>query len=218
MPNYSLKRTAAYRRLCYHAVRGSGRLAQALAMKGCQLVILVLCFLLQSCARSEADAASEDVAVLKAVISDSCASKKAGFLVLYSESQTTDENLKAEDFDPKTLENLHQRNKHPSELPRSLACGGIRVVEKSAIDASFHHKPAQPFPEPRPGWEGFYTTFVGATGSLRLSLPGYSPDHTLAVVYDEGACARLCSSAHYTQLRKVGGKWLIEKTLVVSFG
>jgi len=31
MPNYSLKRTAAYRRLCYHAVRGSGRLAQALA-------------------------------------------------------------------------------------------------------------------------------------------------------------------------------------------
>jgi len=31
--NYSLKRTAAYRLLCYHAVRGSGRLAQALAMQ-----------------------------------------------------------------------------------------------------------------------------------------------------------------------------------------
>jgi len=32
-PNYSLKRTAAYRRLCYHAVRGSGRLAQALGLE-----------------------------------------------------------------------------------------------------------------------------------------------------------------------------------------
>jgi len=38
--NYSLKRTAAYRLLCYHSVRGSGRLAQALGIKimpGCVL-------------------------------------------------------------------------------------------------------------------------------------------------------------------------------------
>ena len=36
-PNYSLKRTAAYWRLCYHTVRGSGRLAQALCGKPARL-------------------------------------------------------------------------------------------------------------------------------------------------------------------------------------
>jgi len=50
MPNYSLKRTAAYRRLCYHAVRGSGRLAQALGpMRVTVLSLLLLCWRIGAC-------------------------------------------------------------------------------------------------------------------------------------------------------------------------
>jgi len=40
-PNYSLKRTAAYRWLCYYAVRGSGRLAQALGLMTLRFLALV---------------------------------------------------------------------------------------------------------------------------------------------------------------------------------
>ena len=162
-------------------------------------------------------AASNDVAVLGAVIGNWSKGGDGSYYVLSSQT------VRIDDFNRKAISgtaearNLLERNIKPSQLPTMPPREGVRVVPEEQIIAALKAK-GPPVDPPQPGWEGFYSRYPGAQGVLRVSLPGYTPDGTEAVVMLSVGCGSLCGSGLLLHLERSNGEWKIvrRETLWVS--
>ena len=61
-------------------------------------------------------------------------------------------------------------------------------------------------------WTDFYKRFPGSTGLVSLSKIGFNDDHTQALVYVANVCGGLCGSGDFVVLKKVHGRWVVERT------
>jgi hypothetical protein len=67
-------------------------------------------------------------------------------------------------------------------------------------------------------WREFNKVYPDASGLLRVSLPGYSPNRETAVIYAEFACDGLCGSGQLYVVALKDGEWTVlqERRLFVS--
>src|SRR5438874_2701547 len=154
-------------------------------------VALAAMLLLQfvACASRSDEATERDVEVLRAVLGHRCSGSSQGYAVLTSEATSPELYAPATGWwtgRRQAAGQMVRRNQSPHQLPIGLECAGVRVVSRQTIDAAFKRN-APPSRPPNPGWEGFYDTFSGATGTAAISLPGYSFSGNIACVYSSGS-------------------------------
>lgn len=153
---------------------------------------------------------SEDQVVLSAVIQKLCATAGSGYSVLSTSTVAVDPSFVNDDLDRDAVRSLLNRNKTSGTLPPLDLCPKLKGASQSEIDVSMSAR--QPDGSTI-GWPGFYKAFSGATGAMYLTLPGYSKRGDLAVVQVAGVCNDLCGGGSYWILRKIGGVWVLDKTV-----
>jgi hypothetical protein len=116
-------------------------------------------------------------------------------------------------FDRDAIESLRLRNQSSRTLPVFEACQGYRSAAQSDIDNSMGLLPRPPGILKSDVWSGFYKSFPGAKGIIYLSFPGYSKDGESAIVQVASACESFCGHGFYKVLRKLEGKWVLEKSI-----
>jgi len=153
-------------------------------------------------------AQQEDTAVLQAALTSLCQSKN-GYVLL---SSTTAAPRPADDMGDAdqsgAYSDLERRNEAAALLPEDLACQGAKLVREQEIKRFFDHESnlANKVSLDE-AWKKFYESFPGTTGWTSVSLPGYSPDGEIAIVYMAHYCGTLCGGGTYVYLRRIGGKW-----------
>ena len=60
-------------------------------------------------------------------------------------------------------------------------------------------------------WTDFYKRFPGSSGLVSLSKIGFNNDHTQAIVYVANVCGGLCGSGEFVVLKKVRGRWVVDR-------
>ena len=100
-----------------------------------------------------------------------------------------------------TLDNYLEANKSPK--PLRVANVGINYM--LVRDSDLPHDEFGQF------WSKFYKKFPNASGLLFFSEVGFNNRHDQAFVYAGRTCGGLCGSGEYVLLRKVNGKWEIQK-------
>jgi hypothetical protein len=61
-------------------------------------------------------------------------------------------------------------------------------------------------------WTDFYKRFPGSSGLVSLSKIGFNNDHTQAIIYVANVCGGLCGSGEFVVLKKVRGRWVVDRT------
>ena len=161
--------------------------------------------------------ASEDQAVLLAILDERCADHSGKYYVLASEAHSLGGFEEIALPHTRAVKDLLTRNRDHVPLPALSDCVGVRTASEAEISAALADRP----PDPNPmhiGWEGFYARFQGAQGLHRLSLPGYSKDRRTAVVISSASSGVRFSYGFLITLRKAAGRWRIvsSKSLWVS--
>ena len=168
--------------------------------------------------RADSTWQQDDVAVLAAVLSTCCdpAGATSYFVVPDQHLEVTDFISGALPSSPEVRE-LLERNATPGRLPDFQPCACMHVEPASEVRAALKAA-GPPSKPPQPGWEGFYFRYKGARGIFRVTLPGYTADHTAAVVVVGGSCGPLCGSGFLHHLEKKNGNWQVVRraTLWVS--
>lgn len=150
----------------------------------------------------------EDTAVLQAALTSLCQSKN-GYVLL---SLTTAGPRPADDMGDAdqsgAYSDLERRNEAAALLPEDLACQGAKLIREQEIQRFFDHESnlANKVSLDE-AWKKFYESFPGTTGWTSVSLPGYSPDGEIAIVYMAHYCGTLCGGGTYVYLRRINGKW-----------
>lgn len=149
-------------------------------------------------------ATSDDVAVLRTVLSSYCRADQ-GFRVL-SDVPALPRNRDNTSGWPSTLFGIQFAGRPRKGVlwPHVHMCAALRIVSENRIDAIFARDTRIPH-----SWRGFYGEFPGAKGLIRASLPAFSPDRTTAVVYLDWECGPLCGSGLYIELTKRKTGWHI---------
>jgi hypothetical protein len=133
---------------------------------------------------------SEDVSVLSAVLVRSCQHPGKDIL-LETDTPAIEwlrDNAAKNVHEPynETLPNLFERNAVSHAVPAAL-CVAIRRMAQQQIVAQLNNE-----------WHG---------SGFALSLPGYNPGRTLAVVYLAQNCGLRCGGGSWIELRKRNGTW-----------
>jgi len=152
----------------------------------------------------------EDAAVLGVALNSLCQAKN-GYVVL---SSTTAAPRPADDMGDAdqsgAYSDLERRNGVAVLLPEGLACQGAKLIRAQEIQRFFDHESnlANNISLDE-AWKKFYESFPGASGWTSVSIPGYSPDGEIAVVYIAHYCGSLCGGGSYLYLRRVKGDWKV---------
>lgn len=177
--------------------------------------VVVFIFMALPCLSSLADAPvqtanPEDTAVLRVALISLCQTKK-GYIVLSSTTIAPRPEDDMGDADESgAFSDLERRNGSAALLPEGLACKGAKLVRTQEIQRSFDQQSnVANKMSLDDAWKNFYKSFPGATGWTSVSLPGYSPDGEIAVVYMAHYCGTLCGGGSYVYLRRVKGKWKV---------
>lgn len=152
----------------------------------------------------------EDAAVLRAALNSQCQSKE-GYVLLSSTTVAPREDDDMGEVDESgAFADLKRRNGSSISLPESLACKGARLHREQEIRRFFDQDsmPAGKAPLDE-GWKKLFEAFPGATGWTSVSLPGYSPDGDVAVVYVAHHCGSLCGQGMYVYLRRANDQWKV---------
>lgn len=175
----------------------------------------VIALLALSCLSAQANPATkpserEDAAVLRAALNSQCQSKD-GYVLLSSTTVVPRENDDMGEADESgAFADLKRRNGSTVSLPESLACKGARLHREQEIRRFFDQ---DPMPAGKAaldeGWKKLFEAFPGATGWTSISLPGYSPDGDVAVVYVAHHCGSLCGQGMYVYLRRANSRWKV---------
>jgi hypothetical protein len=105
------------------------------------------------------------------------------------------------------MKNLVARNGKDSLLPDLASSERLHFVSRAEVDAAFDSRASNPSPRER--WEAFYQHFKGAFALVELSLPGYSANRSVAVVYGVYARGSLSAEGNYFRRARRNGKWLV---------
>ncbi|GGA29484.1 hypothetical protein [Dyella nitratireducens] len=152
----------------------------------------------------------EDTAVLQVALISLCQAKN-GYVVL---SSTTAAPRPADDMgdadESGAFSDLERRNGSAALLPEVLECQRARLIREQEIQRFFDQQSNLANKVSLDdAWKKFYKSFPGATGWTSVSLPGYSPDGEIAIVYMAHYCGSLCGGGSYVYLRRVKGKWKV---------
>lgn len=103
---------------------------------------------------------------------------------------------------------FESRNAAPVSIRDLVRRDDVKWAEAAELSAIF----ARGF------WREFNQVYPEASGLLRVSLPGYSPNGEAAVIYVEFACAGLCGSGQLYVVGLKGREWTVleERRLFVS--
>ena len=152
----------------------------------------------------------EDVTVLRAALISLCQAKN-GYVVL---SSTTAAPRPADDMGDAdqsgAYSDLERRNGAAVLLPKGLACKGAKLISEQEIQRFFDHgSNSANKVSLDEAWKKFYKSFPGASGWTSVSIPGYSSDGEIAVVYVAHYCGTLCGGGSYVYLRRIKGEWKV---------
>lgn len=119
---------------------------------------------------------------------------------------------------PQSLSTVEQDAKRRFQagtaLPR-LACPGVRWESYDDVKAALNDRTREP-DFAHWGWEGFYARFPKSTGVTYLSVPGYSEDGRIALVYLSNSAGLMAGSSWWLEFKKVSGRWRWVKSHPVS--
>lgn len=152
----------------------------------------------------------EDADVLQVALTSLCQSKSSYVLL----SSTTAGPLPADDMGDAdqsgAYSDLERRNEAGALLPEGLTCQGAKLIREQELQRFFNHDSnlanRVSLDE---AWKKFYEYFPEATGWTSVSLPGYSPDGEIAIVYMAHYCGSLCGGGTYLYLRRINGQWKV---------
>ena len=148
-----------------------------------------------------------DRQVLVAVTTDLCAHTKVGYQVLAMSASSGYVPIAFDGVNAAGLKDSVRRSANLPALPTGIGCSRLRPASNAMIAKTFDESGKIP-----PDWSDFYAAFPGAKGLIRLSLPGYSADATVAVVLVSGSCNNLCGSGSAWELRRTSGDtWHVYK-------
>ncbi|WP_201316408.1 hypothetical protein [Dyella sp. EPa41] len=178
-------------------------------------LVAVIALLGLPCLSVQADTATqpierEDAAVLRASLSSQCQAKD-GYVLLSSTTVTPRENDDMGEADESgAFADLKRRNGSTVSLPESLACKGARQHREQEIRRFFDEDSMSTGKVSLDeAWKKLFEAFPGATGWTSISLPGYSTDGDIAVVYIARHCGSLCGQGIYVYLRRVNNQWKV---------
>ena len=174
------------------------------------IVLLALSYLSVRADPAAKSSEREDAAVLRAALNSQCQSKE-GYVLLSSTTVAPREDDDMGEVDESgAFADLKRRNGSSISLPESLACKGARLHREQEIRRFFDQDsmPAGKAPLDE-GWKKLFEAFPGATGWTSVSLPGYSPDGDVAVVYVAHHCGSLCGQGMYVYLHRTDDQWKV---------
>jgi hypothetical protein len=191
------------------------------------LVLAIAMLLIADVAYGGRESSAEfktDKAVLNAVVSLQCQGSDRGRVMLSSRPSAPDSTK--EGPPPPTISNaqmadLMSRTGATDALPKGIECPRVHMVTYARIKAAFDLPAKHPmqFPVP-PGVlipiganTAFKDTFPNIGILLRLSMPAYSPNKDMAIVYFSEDCGGLCAHGEYVVLRLLNGSWRVTKRL-----
>ena len=173
--------------------------------RACAIFILTATCAFRAFADPPAD---DDRAVLQATLAALCAQSGPFDVLSNSAAQLPLGAGGEQQLNGEALGDMRQRNAASSHLPADLGCPAVHPADEEAIAAALRPPAASGRPG---GWDGFYASFAGARGLIRLSLPGYSKAGDVAVVYMSSACRGFCGAGFYYELHRVKGAWSITR-------
>lgn len=177
------------------------------------IAIIALCvvpFLSARAGSTHQASEREDALVLKAALHSQCESGK-GFVLLSSMAAAPRTGDDIGDADESgAFDDLKRRNSSVTALPEGLSCKAVRLREEREIKVFFEQDSVSAEELPvDDAWKRLYESFPGAKGWMTLSLPGYSPDGAIALVYVARYCGSLCGGGSYVYLRRTDGGWKV---------
>jgi len=152
----------------------------------------------------------EDAAVLRAALNSRCQTKD-GYVLLSSTTVAPGEADEMGEADESgAFSDLKRRNGSAASLPESLACNGARLHREQEIQRFFVRDSMSVSKESLDeAWKKLFEAFPGATGWTSVSIPGYSPEGDIAVVYVAYHCGALCGHGSYVYLRRANDQWKV---------
>jgi len=152
----------------------------------------------------------EDASVLQAALRSQCQTED-GYVLLSSTTvapEKTDDMGEADESG--AFADLKRRNGATASLPESVSCKGARLHREQDILRFFDRAPiAAGKVSLNEAWKKLYESFPGATGWTSVSLPGYSAERDIAVVYVAHHCGSLCGQGQYLYLHRLGDQWKV---------
>jgi hypothetical protein len=150
----------------------------------------------------------EDAAVLRAALSSQCQAED-GYVLLSSTTVAPRGSDDLESIDESgAFADLKRRSGSAASLPESLECKGVRLHREQEIQRIFDGQSmAAGKASLDEAWKKLYESYPGATGWTSVSLPGYSPDGEIAVVYVAHHCGSLCGQGLYVYMRRAKDQW-----------
>lgn len=189
--------------------------AEAFGGEMLKRLIAIITFLVLPCLSAQAGPVTqtpqrEDATVLRAALHLQCQAED-GYVLLSSTTvapRETDDMGEADESG--AFEDLKRRNGSTASLPESLACKGARLHREQEILRFFDQESMSDGKVSLDeAWKKLFESFPGATGWTSVSLPGYSPDGDIAVVYVAHHCGSLCGQGTYVYLRRANSQWKV---------
>lgn len=171
------------------------------------LPVVPMLLALMSCSNANvAELTQRDTDVLRAVLAWRCDRIDGGYVVVSTKPAPMD--ARAVKYDKEHAAHLRAEIARRSEVPVSWPlldiCPAVVMVEEKSIEATFEKDERIPR-----GWETFQSTYAGALGVLKVSLPVFAPDGNYAVVVTDYNCDATCGHGSYFELRKEGDAWKV---------
>jgi len=173
-------------------------------------ILAVLALAMPSPARTAGEAASfEDQQILAAMVEQLCAQNRAsGHYFVPSRSAVVDAFPASAGLDESVRQSLVARNRTSATLPSVKLCNGLRAKDSKTLDEELESLSNRGTPE---RWAALFVKHRGLKGIIRFSLPGYSSKGDVAVVQVAIACGWLCGNGSYWFMKKVSGRWQVDK-------
>jgi hypothetical protein len=152
-------------------------------------------------------AGDDDLNVLRAIVDSACTSESKQVvsdlpLAPFHEMQS-DQGGPIASFGSR----LDVRSPKETRWPRGNICATVRVVDDAVVKEVLSHETSIP-----PRWTFFRERFDDAGKLMRFSLPTYSADGRIAVVYAEGTCPYSCGTGVVYELHGAGNRWTIVRS------
>jgi hypothetical protein len=109
---------------------------------------------------------------------------------------------------PRMIADYEKRNAK-DHLPASLGSLNVRFVSAQTLAQMFAG-------DVLGGWKRFWVEYPGAAALLELSLPGYSPDKTWAILSYSVSRGSLAGEFWVALLHQKAGVWIVEWTEILT--
>jgi len=166
---------------------------------------LLACTILPAMAAATSADDSQVLSTVAAVICGASSSSKYVLLDTSGDIDNSSEELEGAGAAPEVAQVLMDRNKQRSQLPSDVDYMCLGLTNAKHVDSLFSAN------SHRDGWKEFRKHFRGATGIIRLTLPGYSTSGLDAALIVSASCDWLCGSGELYLLHRTGNVWAVTK-------